>query len=86
MRNLFLIAALSLAAWLTIRFWAAPAELFFLDKQSRVEALPAADSYMRNTETRKFNQEGRLDYVLEAETGLSFAGGGKPPSPAAREP
>ena len=57
MKNLFLISAICLVTWLAILFWDAPAEFFFLDKKTTVEALPTADSYMHNTTTRKYDDQ-----------------------------
>ena len=73
MKNLFLIIAVSLVTALVLMFWDAPPELFFLDDKTEVEAIPAADSYMQETETRKFDGDGSLAYVLRAENGFYYA-------------
>ncbi len=73
MRNLFLIVAICAVTVVAVLFWDAPPELFFLDNKTRVEAMPTADSYMRNTRTRKYDDEGGLAYVLTAETGLYYS-------------
>lgn len=73
MRNLFLIVAICALTIVAVLFWDAPPELFFLDNETRVEAMPTADSYMRNTRTRKYDDKGGLAYVLTAETGLYYS-------------
>ena len=75
MKNLLLIISICLVTWLVLLFWDAPAELFFLDKKTRIEAIPTADSYMQVIKTRKYDREGGISYVLNAKTGLYFSTG-----------
>ncbi len=55
-------------------FWETPAELFFLDRKTRVETIPTADSYMQSVSTKKYGSHGRVAYILTAETGLYYSG------------
>lgn len=73
MKNLLLLTAAIAVTWLAVIFWDAPAELFFRDKNTRVESLPTADSYMRNTFTTKYDEDGSRAYLLSAQTGLYFS-------------
>jgi len=72
MKTLLLLIAAAAFTWLSLVLWRSPPEFFFLDKKTRSEDLPAADSYMRNTRTLKFAEDGSQAYVLEGETGLYY--------------
>lgn len=75
MKNLALIAALLVGAWLFLAFWDSPPEFFFGEPTPRTETIPGADSYMENTVTSKFDESGERAYVLRAATGLYYSDG-----------
>lgn len=72
MKNLVLLSLLIAFAAVFVVFWESPPEFFFGKTRTRVETLPLADSYMRNTVTSKFSEEGLETYTLEAQTGLYY--------------
>jgi len=72
-KNLTFILATIAVTWLAMKFWDAPADLFFRDKKTRVASLPTADSYMTNTTTVKYDLDGNPAYLLTAATGLYYA-------------
>lgn len=72
MKNLLLILAAVAFTWISLVLWKSPPEFFFLDKKSRSEALPTADSYMKNTETIKYDASGTPAYFLIASAGLYY--------------
>lgn len=72
MKNIVMLSLLIAFAAIFVVFWESPPEFFFGSKTTRIEALPTADSYMRNTVTSKFSQEGVETYTLKAQTGLYY--------------
>lgn len=72
MKTLLLVVAAVAFTWVSLVLWRSPPEFFFLDKKTRSEDLPTADSYMRHTRTFKFAEDGSQAYILAAETGLYF--------------
>ncbi|MFA5632130.1 MAG: LPS export ABC transporter periplasmic protein LptC [Porticoccaceae bacterium] len=72
MKTLLLVVAAVAFTWVSLVLWRSPPEFFFLDKKTRSEDLPTADSYMRNTRTLKFAEDGSRAYILAAETGLYY--------------
>ncbi len=53
-------------------FWDAKPENFMRKKQPPVSALSSADSYMKNTVTRKYSTQGRPAFVLTSVEGEYF--------------
>jgi len=72
MKNLLLVLAAVAFTWVSLVLWRSPPEFFFLDQKSRSENLPTADSYMHNTRTLKFDQDGSQAYLLTSDTGLYY--------------
>jgi lipopolysaccharide export system protein LptC len=72
MKNLLMLVGVLALSALFLIFWDSPPEMFGARK-ARIEALPTADSYMRNTVTSRFNAEGVEAYTLKAETGLYYS-------------
>lgn len=72
MKNAVMLTLLIAVAAIFVVFWESPPAFFFGSKSTRIEALPLADSYMRNTVTSKFNLEGVETYTLKAQTGLYY--------------
>lgn len=71
MKNLLMLIAVLAVSALFLIFWDSSPEMFGARK-TRIEALPAADSYMRDTTTSHFNADGVEAYILQAETGLYY--------------
>lgn len=74
MKNLLMLVAVLAVSALFLIFWDSPPEMFGA-RNARIEALPTADSYMRNTVTSRFNAEGIEAYTLTADTGLYYSTG-----------
>ena len=53
-------------------FWDAKPEIFMRKKQPPVSTLSNADSYMKNTVTRKFNEQGHPAFLLTSTEGKYF--------------
>lgn len=53
-------------------FWDAKPEIFMRKKQPPVSPLSSADSYMKNTLTRKFNAQGQPAFLLTSIEGEYF--------------
>ncbi len=71
MKNLLMLAVILALSALFLIFWDSPPDMFGTRK-TRVEILPTADSYMRDTVTSRYNAAGIEAYVLEAGTGLYY--------------
>src|SRR5690554_6143556 len=72
MKNIVMLFALIGISAVFLVFWDSPPEFFFGGGKTRIEALPTADSYMRNLVTSKFDRNGDETYTLRAETGLYY--------------
>jgi len=64
------LLVVALAAF--VIFWDAKPEIFMRKKQPPVSALSSADSYMKNTVTRKFNEQGKPAFRLTSTEGEYF--------------
>lgn len=73
MKNLLMLIAVLAVSALFLIFWDSPPEMFGTRK-TRIEALPTADSYMRDSITSHFNAEGVEAYTLRADMGLYYNG------------
>lgn len=71
-KNATLAGLLTVALPAFVIFWDAQPEIFMGKKQPPVSALSSADSYMKNTVTRKFNAQGRPAFVLTSTEGEYF--------------
>lgn len=67
MKNLSVAIAATAIALAFVLFWEQLPGLFGDRKQRRDAQLPTADSYMQVTQTRKFDNQGRLSYHLTAD-------------------
>lgn len=66
MRSLLVFIVLLVITGLFLEFWTSSPERFFKPKATTTQT-PKASVYMRNTETRLFNQVGQLEYRLTSE-------------------
>jgi len=73
MKNLLFFLSLIAVTWVSLLLWDSPPELFFKSKKTQLESLPTADSYMHNTNTLKFDEDGNQAYLLTADTGLYYS-------------
>lgn len=64
------LLVVALAAF--VIFWDAKPEIFMGKKQPPISALSSADSYMKSTVTRKFNEQGRPAFLLTSTEGEYF--------------
>ena len=71
-KNAILAGLLVIALAAFVIFWDAKPEIFMAKKQAPVSALSSADSYMKNTATRKFNEQGRPAFLLTSTEGEYF--------------
>ncbi len=71
-KNAFMAVLITLALVVFVIFWDAKPEIFMRQKQAPVSVLPAADSYMRNTVTRKFSETGEPAFLLNSINGEYF--------------
>ncbi|OUS16175.1 LPS export ABC transporter periplasmic protein LptC [Gammaproteobacteria bacterium 50_400_T64] len=71
-KNAILSTLLVIALAVFVIFWDAKPEIFMRKKQPPVSALSSADSYMKNTVTRKFNAQGRPAFLLTSTEGEYF--------------
>jgi LPS export ABC transporter protein LptC len=71
-KNAILAGLLVIALAAFIIFWDAKPEIFMAKKQPPVSALSSADSYMKNTLTRKFNEQGQPTFLLTSTEGEYF--------------
>ncbi|MBL4781173.1 MAG: LPS export ABC transporter periplasmic protein LptC [Porticoccaceae bacterium] len=71
-KNALLAGLLMIALAVFVIFWDAKPEIFMRKKQAPVSALSSADSYMKNTETRKYSAQGRPAFVLTSIEGEYF--------------
>ena len=67
MKNLSVAIAAVVMTLVFVLFWDQLSGLLGRADRHRGALLPAADSYMRTTQTRKFNELGRLSYHLTAD-------------------
>lgn len=71
LRPLLIFALVVTAAWGFREFWTTPPEVFL--KQSTTTAdVPKANTYMLDTETRQFDQQGNLAYRLTTDKSEHF--------------
>jgi len=71
-KNAILAGLLAIALAAFVIFWDAKPEIFMGKKQPPVSALSSADSYMKNTVTRKYNEQGRPAFLLTSTEGEYF--------------
>ena len=71
-KNAILAGLLVVVLAAFVIFWDAKPEIFMGKKQPPVSALSSADSYMKNTVTRKFNEQGRPAFLLTSTEGEYF--------------
>ncbi len=71
-KNAILAGLLVIALAAFVIFWDAKPEIFMGKKQAPVSALSSADSYMKNTITRKFNEQGQPAFLLISTEGEYF--------------
>ncbi len=71
-KNAIMAGLLVVALAAFVIFWDAKPEIFMGKKQPPVSALSSADSYMKNTVTRKFNEQGRPAFLLTSTEGEYF--------------
>ncbi len=71
-KNALLAGLLVVALAAFVIFWDAKPEIFMGKKQAPVSALSSADSYMKNTITRKYNEQGRPAFLLTSTEGEYF--------------
>ncbi|MFZ5653454.1 MAG: LPS export ABC transporter periplasmic protein LptC [Pseudomonadota bacterium] len=72
MKHLALALAAAVAVLALLLFWDQVPDLFGGRDQAGAPQLPAADSYMNATLTRKFDRQGRLAYRLTATQSAYF--------------
>lgn len=72
MKNIVVVLIMASLGWTFFFLWDSPAEFFFRNKKTKVESLPTADSYMNNTETVKYDEDGYPVYRLAAKTGYYY--------------
>jgi len=71
-KNAILAGLLVIALAAFVIFWDAKPEIFMGKKQPPISALSSADSYMKNTVTRKFNEQGQPAFLLTSTEGEYF--------------
>ena len=72
MKNIILLTMAALALGAFLIFWESPPKIFIRDTKTNLPESPKADSYMRSTFTRKFDDSGALSYTLNATAGEYF--------------
>jgi len=76
MKNLIMLFLVIAGAAVFVVFWDSPPEIFLRKTDTApTQELPKANSYMKGTHTRKFDQTGQLAYVLDAEQGRYYKQG-----------
>ncbi len=76
MKNLIMLFLVVAGAAVFVVFWDSPPEIFIRSKsETPAEELPKASSYMNNTVTRKFENDGTLAYILRSSQGRYFKTG-----------
>ncbi|MBQ0798426.1 MAG: LPS export ABC transporter periplasmic protein LptC [Porticoccaceae bacterium] len=75
MKNIVLLALAAVALLAFLTFWESPPKLFIRDARILIPESPKADSYMRATFTRKFDDTGILSYTLDSSSGEYFKTG-----------
>jgi lipopolysaccharide export system protein LptC len=72
MKNVLMAIMIVVALVIFVIFWDSPPEVF-LNKDKTPEAtLPTANSYMINSETQNFDEQGRQSFVLKTSRGQFF--------------
>ena len=71
-KNAILASLLVVALGVFVIFWDANPEIFMRKKQPPVSPLSSADSYMKNTLTRKYNAQGQPAFLLTSTEGEYF--------------
>lgn len=72
MKNVLMAIMIVVALVIFVIFWDSPPEVFLNKDKTPVAALPQANSYMINSETRNFDEQGRLSFVLNTSRGQFF--------------
>lgn len=67
MKNLFKLAILLAVVALFAHFWTTPPERLMEARQQADPKAPEADSFMSQSTTRRFDEQGELTYLLNAE-------------------
>lgn len=67
MKNLIKLALVIAAVALFAHFWTTPPERLLDARQQAANEAPKADSFMSASVTRRFDEEGNLTYLLNAE-------------------
>lgn len=76
MKNLIMLFLVLAGAAVFVVFWDSPPEIFLRKAAtSPTQELPRANSYMKGTQTRKFDQTGQVAYTLDAEQGRYYKQG-----------
>lgn len=72
MKNVFAIVLLLTGVGAFLVFWDSQPDVFLKKKPQTTQALPPADSFMVETVTRKFGDNGRETYHLTADAGRYY--------------
>jgi len=72
MKNTLTAITIALALGIFVVFWDSPPEAFLGRTSPPEAALSQANSYMINSETRKFNEQGQQTYILNTTQGQFF--------------
>lgn len=74
MKNVLMAIAIAVALSVFVVFWDSPPEVFLSKNKSSEAALSQANSYMINSQTRKYNEQGLLTFSLNTVRGQFFKG------------
>lgn len=75
MKNIALLATATVALVAFLIVWESSPQLFLRETRPQLNESPRADSYMRETFTRKFSETGALSYTLDSTRGEYFKKG-----------
>lgn len=77
MKNVLMVVAIGVALSVFVVFWDSPPEVFLSKNKSSEAALSRANSYMINSQTRRYNEQGMLTFNLNTVRGQFFEGQNK---------
>lgn len=77
MKNALMAIAIALALIIFVVFWDSPPEVFLSKNKTSEAAISQANSYMINSQTRKFNEQGLQTFNLKTTRGQFFKGQNK---------
>ncbi len=77
MKNALMALFIAFALIVFLVFWDSPPEVFLSKNKTSEATISQANSYMMNSQTRKFNEQGKQSFNLKTTRGQFFKGQNK---------